>query len=177
MAQQKERFTVWLDPEVLRLARARAGPDGSVSEVLAEAAKRALLRTADDDHAALLRAVDRVFYAVRRADDRRAFELRTLQEMLGLSALSFLNHTPAVAEADKRAALVSGKLRFERFLDTLAANLRAGRSVLRDVADPPPAADDDAGGSPPEVAPADPGDDAVHLTLTELPNPATEELP
>ena len=165
MAQQKERFTVWLAPDVLAAARARAGPGGSVSEVLADAAKQVLLRTPEDDRAALLRAVDRVFYAVRRGDDRRALELRTLQEMLGLSVLSFLNHTPAVAEADKRAALVSGKLRFERFLDTLSANLRGGRSVLRDVAEPPPDLDAvapdgptviDAQPSPVETLPPEP---------------------
>lgn len=143
MPKPKERYTIWIDPDVLAAARARAGPNGSVSEVLADAAKRTLLGSADDDRAALLRAVDRVFHAVRQADDRRAFELRTVQEMLGLSVLTFLNHTPAVAEADKRAALVSGKLRFERFLDVLADNLRRNRSVLQDVADPPGPADGD----------------------------------
>src|SRR5580658_1947940 len=53
--------------------------------------------------------------------------------MVGLLALSFFNHTPAVPELAKKAALHSGQVRFNRFLDALATNLRGGHSILNDV--------------------------------------------
>jgi hypothetical protein len=142
MAQQKMKFTVWLDPAVLQAARTRAGRTGeSVSEVLADAAREALLgRSADGGTGDVLKAVDRVFYQVQRAERRRAFDQEVLKEMLGLAVLSFFNHTPAVPDSEKRTALISGKTRFGRFLDTLAQNLRGGRSILHDL----PAASDAA---------------------------------
>lgn len=39
-------------------------------------------------------------------------------------------------EANKKAALLDGKARFHRFLDTLAANLRAGKTILSDLPTP-----------------------------------------
>jgi hypothetical protein len=62
-----------------------------------------------------------------------SFELRVLKEMLGLGMRSFFNHTPAVPEPEKSAALLSGKLRFAKYLDLLARNLHGGDSVLGDV--------------------------------------------
>ena len=145
MPEQKVKFTVWLDPAVLQAARTRAGRTGeSVSEVLAHAARETLLgRSGDNGTADILKAVDRVFYLVQRAERRRAFDQDVLKEMLGLAVLSFFNHTPAVPESEKRAALVSGKTRFGRFLDTLADNLRGGRSILHDLPS--------AGDGPPEA--------------------------
>ena len=135
MPEQKVKFTVWLDPAVLQAAKARAGRTGeSVSEVLAHAARETLLgRAGDNGTGDILKAVDRVFYQVQRAERRRGFDQDVLKEMLGLAVLSFFNHTPAVPESEKRAALVSGKTRFGRFLDTLADNLRGGRSILHDL--------------------------------------------
>lgn len=149
MPVQKVKFTVWLDPAVLQAAKSRAGHTGaSVSEVLAGAARDALLgRRGDGGIGDVIKAVDRVFYQVQRAERRRAFDQDLLKEMLGLAVLSFFNHTPAVPESEKRAALVSGKTRFGRFLDTLANNLRGGRSILHDL----PAGDEahqDAAASP-----------------------------
>ncbi len=57
--------------------------------------------------------------------------------MVGLMVQSFFNHTPAIPDHDKKAALHSGKARFNRFLDTLATNLRSGQSITNDI----PAAD------------------------------------
>ena len=146
MPVQKVKFTVWLDPAVLQAAKSRAGHTGaSVSEVLADAARDALLGKRGDGGAGdIVKAVDRVFYQVQRAERRRAFDQDLLKEMLGLAVLSFFNHTPAVPESEKRAALVSGKTRFGRFLDTLANNLRGGRSILHDL----PAADESPRGMP-----------------------------
>lgn len=187
MAEQKVKFTVWLDPASLQAAKARAGRTGaSVSEVLAGAARDSLLgRSGDNGTGDILKAVDRVFYQVQRAERRRAFDQDVLKEMIGLAVLSFFNHTPAVPETEKRAALVSGKLRFGRFLDTLARNLRSGRSILHDVPAAPdgaseqnsnPAArpDKTTDGAEGELAPMAPGDPTLNRNtvdgIPDLPN-------
>jgi hypothetical protein len=179
MPVQKVKFTVWLDPAVLQAAKSRAGHTGaSVSEVLADAARDALLGQRGDGGAGdIVKAVDRVFYQVQRAERRRAFDQDLLKEMLGLAVLSFFNHTPAVPESEKRAALVSGKTRFGRFLDTLANNLRAGRSVLRDL----PGADgasQDAARPDAESGRGTTADTEDHaLTPETVPPPPTEQPP
>jgi hypothetical protein len=135
MREKKIKFTVWLSPEILRAAKARATLDGTtVSEVLAAAGKTALIET-DRQHtdAKLLAAVERVFTLIQRIDRRRGYDQQVLKEMAGLMAQSFFNHTPAIPDKDKKAALHSGKARFNRFLDALAANLRSSRSILNDL--------------------------------------------
>lgn len=135
MAEHKTRFTVWMEPKILQAAKARAVQDGvTVSEVLAAAAKRALIDT-DRQHtdAQILQAVERVFSLIQRIDRRRVYDQQVLKEMLGLLIRSFFNHTPAVPPKDREAALFSGKVRFNRLLDMLAANLRSGESVLNDL--------------------------------------------
>ena len=62
--------------------------------------------------------------------------------MVGLMVQSFFNHTPAIPDHDKKAALHSGKARFNRFLDTLATNLRSGQSITNDIPAAPEAAVD-----------------------------------
>jgi hypothetical protein len=135
MAEHKTRFTVWMDPEVLRAAKARALQDGiTVSEVLAAAAKRDLIdANRQNTDAQILQAVERVFNLIQRIDRRRVYDQQVLKEMLGLLIRSFFNHTPAVPSKDREAAIFSGKTRFNRFLDMLAANLRSGESVLNDL--------------------------------------------
>ena len=135
MAEHKTRFTVWMDPEVLRAAKARALQDSiTVSEVLAAAAKRDLIdANRQNTDAQILQAVERVFNLIQRIDRRRVYDQQILKEMLGLLVRSFFNHTPAVPAKDREAAIFSGKARFNRFLDMLAANLRSGESVLNDL--------------------------------------------
>jgi len=135
MAEHKTRFTVWMDPEVLRAAKARALQDGiTVSEVLAAAAKRDLIDACrQNTDAQILQAVERVFNLIQRIDRRRVYDQQVLKEMLGLLIRSFFNHTPATPKNDKEAALLSGKVRFNHFLDVLAANLRSGQSALNDL--------------------------------------------
>ncbi len=135
MAQHKTRFTVWMEPDTLQAAKARAVQDGvTVSEVLAAAAKRTLIDN-DRQHtdAQLLAAVERVFNLIQRIDRRRVYDQQVLKEMVGLLIRSFFNHIPAVPPKEKEAALMSGKVRFNRWLDILARNLRSGQSVLNDL--------------------------------------------
>jgi hypothetical protein len=166
MAEHKTRFTVWMDPEVLHAAKVRALQDGiTVSEVLAAAAKRDLIdANRQNTDAQILQAVERVFNLIQRIDRRRVYDQQVLKEMLGLLIRSFFNHTPAVPSKDREAATFSGKARFNRFLDMLAANLRSGESVLNDLpvpeqapkAAPVPTHMKDSATQPPVVAPPSP---------------------
>ena len=135
MKERKVRFTIWISPDILRAAKAHAiENEMTVSEVLAAAATAKLGgadRRAGEEK--LLQAVERIFSLIRRIDRRRSYDNQVIKEMVGLLAQSFFNHIPAVPEKDKKTALFSGKVRLNRFLDCLAANLRAGDSILNDV--------------------------------------------
>ena len=180
MAEHKTRFTVWMDPEILRAAKARALQEGlTVSEVLAAAAKRSLI---DSDRpntdAQVLQAVERVFNLIQRIDRRHVYDQQVLKEMLGLMVRSFFNHTPAVPKKDWEAAVISGKARFNRFLDILANNLRSGKSVLNDMPAQEPA-------QKLETVAAQPADSALHVATprsepsmsSPIPVSSTESVP
>ena len=137
MKKFKVRFTIWLEDGVLDIAKAKAGTEGiSVSEMLARAATESLVRNRKDAEAEITRAVERVYHLLQKSDRKRGFESQVLKEMIGLAILSFFNHTPAVAESQKKAALIDGKARFQKFMDTLTANLMNAHSVVRQLPDP-----------------------------------------
>jgi hypothetical protein len=135
---QKVRFTLWMDEDVLKAAKVRASEAGATpSRVIADAARTILIDNPQNAEARVLQAVERVFALIQRMDRRRGYDQQVLKEMVGLMVQSFFNHTPAIPDHDKKAALHSGKARFNRFLDTLATNLRSGQSITNDI----PAAD------------------------------------
>ena len=137
MAKQKIRYTLWIDEETLKAAKARAAEECvSPSRIIVAVARRSLVDAAQNSEARILQAVERVFHLLQRIDRRRGYDDQVLKEMVGLMVQSFFNHTPAIPEKDKKAALYSGKARFSRYLDTLAANLRAGQSILNDLPAP-----------------------------------------
>lgn len=134
---QKVRFTLWMDEEVLKAARVRAAEEGATpSRVIAAAARTMLIDNAQNAEARVLQAVERALALIQRIDRRHGYDQQVLKEMVGLMVQSFFNHTPAIPEKDKKAALHSGKARFNRFLDALAANLRAGQSIMNDLPAP-----------------------------------------
>ena len=178
MAENKIKFTVWLPPEILRAAKARAALEGTTaSEVLAAAGRTVLIDT-DQEHtdAKVLAAVERVFALIQRIDRRRSFDQQVLKEMVGLMVQSFFNHTPAVPEKDKKAALHSGKVRFNRFLDTLAANLRSGQSIMNDLPAPiEPVAHEIAAPTPDSMNAAAPNPGPLETSVAESPPEAIEQ--
>jgi hypothetical protein len=139
MSERRIQLTVRVEAAVFKAAKERAGHmNTSVSAAIAEAAKESLLSSyRTERETEILKAVERNFFAIRRIDQRVSFELRVLKEMLGLSVRSFLNHIPAVPDDEKTAALLSGKVRFARYLDVLAKNLRNGDSTLGEVGEAP----------------------------------------
>jgi hypothetical protein len=178
-----------MEPEVLLAAKARAVRDGvTVSEVLAAAAKRALIDTdRENTDAQLLAAVERVFNLIQRIDRKRVYDQQVLKEMVGLLIRTFFNHIAAVPPKQMEAALVSGKARFNRFLDILATNLRSGQSVLNDLPVPdqaqktePPAGPAKPSVEPPAAAPSPPEAPIVPATPpppTETIAPVVESVP
>lgn len=135
MKSRRVQLTVRLEPQVMQAARQRSGEmKVSLSATVAEAAKESLLSSyRSDREQEILKAVDRNFHALRRLERQLRLEIAVLKEMIGVGMRSFFNHTTPIPEASKNAALRSGKERFGRYLDLLAANLRSGQSILGDV--------------------------------------------
>lgn len=135
MSGHRVQVTVFLEPQVHQAAKQRAKDMKlSLSATVAEAAKESLLSSyRSDREKEILKAADRNFYAVRRLEQRMRIELQVLKELIGLGMRSFFNHTPPIPDTGKAAALLSGKQRFQRYLDLVASNLRGGDSVLADV--------------------------------------------
>jgi hypothetical protein len=129
------QVTVRLEPRVLQAAKQRASEmKVSLSAALAEAAKESLLSSyRSEREQEILKAADRNFHAVRRLEQQLRLDIQVLKEMVGLGMRSFFNHTTAIPDMLKTAALLSGKQRFHRFLDLLARNLRTGESILSDI--------------------------------------------
>jgi hypothetical protein len=129
------QVTVRLEPQVLQAAKQRASEmKVSLSAALAEAAKESLLSSyRSEREQEILKAADRNFHALRRLEQQIRLDIQVLKEMVGLGMRSFFNHTTAIPDALKTAALLSGKQRFHRFLDLLARNIRTGESILNDI--------------------------------------------
>lgn len=140
MSGHRVQVTVFLEPQVHQAAKQRAKDMKlSLSATVAEAAKESLLSSyRSDREKEILKAAERNFYALRRLEQRMRIELQVLKELIGLGMRSFFNHTPPIPDTGKAAALLSGKQRFQRYLDLVASNLRGGDSVLADVPLPEP---------------------------------------
>jgi hypothetical protein len=151
MPTQKIRYTLWVDEDVLRAAKVRSAEEGvTASRIIVAAARSALINAPQNAETRILQSVERVLVLLQRIDRRRGYDHQVLKEMVGLMVQSFFNHTPAIPEKDKKAALHSGKARFNRFLDALAGNLRGGQSILNDLPAPAEPAIS-------QIAPADEG--------------------
>ena len=135
MKVNRVQVTVRLEPRILQAAKQRASEmKVSLSAALAEAAKESLLSSyRSEREQEILKAADRNFHAVRRLEQQLRLDIQVLKEMVGLGMRSFFNHTTAIPDTLKTAALLSGKQRFHRFLDLLARNLRTGESILSDI--------------------------------------------
>ncbi len=135
MNGHRVQVTVFLEPQVHQAAKQRAKDMKlSLSATVAEAAKESLLSSyRSEREKEILKATERNFYGVRRLEQRMRIELQVLKELIGLGMRSFFNHTPPIPDTGKAAALLSGKQRFQRYLDLVASNLRGGDSVLADV--------------------------------------------
>ncbi len=130
----KEQLTVRLEPEVLRKARERAHVEHqSVSAVIAQAAAESLLHAPASRDGEIVQLLEQLIGKVNRAAKRQQFETTALKELVGLFARAYFNHTPEVPSDLKETFVLSGKVRYRRYLDAVAANLQKGRSALEPV--------------------------------------------
>ena len=131
----KIKLSIRLMRSAYDAAKSQAATTGSaISVIVAEAATQTLLATyRSDREAEILKAVERVFFKLQKLEKRQNLDLLILKEMMGLSVRAYFNHTPEVPDHERSAALLSGKARFHRYLDTLARNLRQNKSILGDV--------------------------------------------
>ena len=154
MKGNRVQVTVRVEPQVLQAAKQRASEmKVSLSAALAEAAKESLLSSyRSEREQEILKAADRNFHALRRLEQQVRLDIQVLKEMVGLGMRSFFNHTTAIPDTLKTAALLSGKQRFHRFLDLLARNLRTGESILSDIPSLEPESEAGKSSSQSEVA-------------------------
>ena len=135
MNDEKIKFSISLSRPAYDAAKAQAAELGKAFTcVVADAATQTLLATyRSDREEEILKAVERVFFKLQKLEKRQNLDLLILKEMVGLSIRAYFNHTPEVPDHERSAALLSGKARFHRYLDTLARNLRQNKSILSDV--------------------------------------------
>ncbi len=150
----KIKLSIRLIRSAYDAAKSQASTTGSaISVIVAEAATQTLLATyRSDREAEILKAVERVFFKLQKLEKRQNLDLLILKEMVGLGIRAYFNHTAEVPDHERSAALLSGKARFHRYLDTLARNLRQNKSILGDVPELlaiPIATQGDSNGSPP----------------------------
>jgi hypothetical protein len=131
----KIKLSIRLIRSAYDAAKSQASTTGlAISVIVAEAATQTLLATyRSDREAEILQAVERVFFKLQKLEKRQNLDLLILKEMVGLGIRAYFNHTPEVPDHERSAALLSGKARFHRYLDTLARNLRQNKSILSDV--------------------------------------------
>ncbi len=170
MNDEKIKFSISLSRPAYDAAKAQAVELGKAfTWVVADAATQTLLATyRSDREAEILQAVERVFFKLQKLEKRQNLDLLILKEMVGLGIRAYFNHTPEVPDHERSAALLSGKARFHRYLDSLARNLRQNKSILGEVPELLAAIQGDSNGSTPAESGAP--ESAPAQTLDQLPH-------
>lgn len=134
-------------------AHCRSHPEVSRSSVMARALRRFLFPEHQEERERMLTEnFDRLYWHQHNHADRVDRELRMVREMLALFVRTFYNHTAEIPPGERRAAKLSGEVRFDRFLKALAENVGPGKSALERMPEP--------GIVTPEEAP-DPGEEGA----------------
>ena len=138
MSEEKVKISIHLLRRAYETALARSEATGTpLSVTVADAAARMLLalhRT--DKEVELVQAVERVFFKLQKLETRQNREFVILKEMLGLGIRAYFNRTPQPGEAEHDAAILSGKVQFQQYLDALAKNLHRNESILVSIPEP-----------------------------------------
>ena len=137
MSEEKVKISIHLLRRAYETALARSTATGTpLSVTVADAAARMLLalhRT--DKEVELVQAVERVFFKLQKLETRQNREFVILKEMLGLGMRAYFNRTPEPGETEHDAAILSGKVQFQQYLDALAKNLHRNESILVSIPD------------------------------------------
>jgi hypothetical protein len=146
----KERLSVYLDPQVMRLLIDYADRRGKSKSLIAEAAITSFLSpdAAERQEATFTRRLDRL----SRQAERLERDVGISVEALALFVRFWLMATPALPEHTQAAARAKGTERYSAFVEALGRRLSKGTTLLREVSmDVPAAGESDLGGSPAKV--------------------------
>jgi hypothetical protein len=113
--------------------RAMAARPGETESAIVDRALSAFFAGHHDDKrdAAIIRRLDRL----TRQFDRLERNDLILNELTALFVRYFLTVTPPLPPSQMEAARAQGSARFERFVETLGRDLRAGRRLLQRAMD------------------------------------------
>lgn len=154
----KPRLHPYVCEDNYQRVRAMAARPNETESSVVDKALSAFFASHHDDQrdAAIIRRLDRL----TRQFDRLERNDLVLNELTALFVRYFLTVTPPVPPAQMEAARAQGHIRFERFIDHLGRDLRAGKRLLQRAID--------------EIV-ADETDFFTHAELDRLHQPQPEE--
>lgn len=129
----KERLNVYFDPALGSELDALAARRKVSKSQIVEAALAAFLSLdgADQREAAIVRRLDRL----TRAMERLERDVSIGNEAMALFVKFWLTTTPPLPEEMREAAQVSGKERYDGFVDALARRLAKGKTLTKEVSE------------------------------------------
>ena len=78
----------------------------------------------------LTQNLDRLFWEQRRQGQALRWQFQVVKEMIALFVRQFYFYTPPLPEDQKKAAVASGRQRYDRYLDQVAQNAGTVQSLL-----------------------------------------------
>lgn len=128
---RKERLNVYFDPALGAELDALAARRKVSKSQIVEAALAAFLSPdgADQREAAIVRRLDRLTRAVERLER----DVSVGNEAMALFVKFWLTTTPPLPEEMREAAQVSGKERYDGFVDALARRLAKGKTLTKEI--------------------------------------------
>lgn len=128
---RRRRLNIFIDPaHAKRLAAAAAIRGTSMSTIVGAALASALSPdAADQREAAIGRRLDRLARQLTKLEQDHNIAIETL----ALFIRYFLSLTPIVPGAQQQAAWAQGRAEFGRFVQQLAKQLQAGKSLVREL--------------------------------------------
>lgn len=130
---KKERLNVYFDPALGAELEALAARRKVSKSQIFEAALAAFLSPdgADQREAAIVRRLDRLTRAVERLER----DVSVGNEAAALFVKFWLTTTPPLPEEMRETAQVSGKERYDGFVDALARRLAKGKTLTKEVSE------------------------------------------
>lgn len=130
---RKERLNIYFDPALGSELDALAARRKVSKSQIVEAALAAFLSPdgADQREAAIVRRLDRLTRAVERLER----DVSIGNEAMALFVKFWLTTTPPLPDEMREAAQVSGKERYDGFVDALARRLAKGKMLTKEVSE------------------------------------------
>ena len=130
---KKNRLSVYLDPELMRLLADFADRREQSRSVVAEAAIASFLSPDADQRqeAAIAKRLDRIDRNVQRLER----DIGIANEAFAIFMRSWLTSTASLPEAVQASARAKGGERYDRFLEALGRRLAKGPKLRQEIAE------------------------------------------